>query len=43
VEGQDNLAEAALCAEIEHEARESSRRDGAERSIGPGLVVKASA
>jgi predicted dehydrogenase len=42
-EGQDNLAEAALCAEIEHEARESSRRNGVERPIGPGLVVKAGA
>jgi len=41
VDDQDNLAEAALCAEIEHEARESSRRGGSERPIGPGLSAKA--
>jgi len=37
----DNIAEAALCAEIEHEARESSHRGGIERPIGPGLSAKA--
>jgi predicted dehydrogenase len=30
-----NLAEAALCAEIEHLARESSRRGGAEMTVSP--------
>jgi hypothetical protein len=38
---QDNIAEAALCAEIEHEARESSHRGGIERPIGPGLSAQA--
>ena len=40
VAGHDNLAEAALCTEIEHEARESSRRGGDERALGPGLAAK---
>lgn len=34
----ENLVEAALCAEIEHLARESSRRGGVELPIGPALL-----
>jgi predicted dehydrogenase len=33
-----NLAEAALCVEIEHLARESSRRGGVEMALGPAPV-----
>jgi predicted dehydrogenase len=36
-----NLVEAALCAEIEHLARESSRRGGIELELGPGTLVGA--
>jgi predicted dehydrogenase len=36
-----NLVEAALCSEIEHRARESSRRGGIELPLGPGLPVEA--
>lgn len=34
-----NLAEAALCCEIEHLARESSRRGGVQLSLDPATVV----
>jgi predicted dehydrogenase len=36
-----NLAEAALCAEIEHLARESSRRGGVELPVGPAALAGA--
>jgi predicted dehydrogenase len=36
-----NLAEAALCAEIEHLARESSRRGGVELPLGPVTLAGA--
>jgi predicted dehydrogenase len=36
-----NLAEAALCAEIEHLARESSRRGGVELPVGPAVFAGA--
>jgi predicted dehydrogenase len=39
--GDGNLVEAALCAEIEHLARESSRRGGTELPIGPATPAGA--
>ena len=39
VDGAANLAEAALCCEIEHLARESSRRGGVDMPLGPAPVV----
>jgi predicted dehydrogenase len=36
-----NLVEAALCAEIEHLARESSRRGGLELPVGPATLAGA--
>ena len=39
--GDGNLVEAALCAEIEHLARESSRRGGIELALGPATLAGA--